>query len=195
MRPQQCGRIAVFGLFDFFDRRGIACFDRNDLDRNVGRQRHLFGIEDEAIEGDPDLTRVAPDDLAFAPRGTVAREPQCEVLGYDVDVFDVDAAAGVGDVGQNAAMQSVGAQRNPCGVAHRPADSFSFVFCHEAFDAADRTARPCRSYFVNVRDGRAENYRSGPLPIDKGGTPWAPSPPRGRAVDRSPISVYVARRN
>jgi hypothetical protein len=92
-------------------------------------------------------------------------------------------------------VQLAGLQYDPRGVTHGPADRFSFVFDHEAFDATGQVARSRYSHSINALVESEWNYRSGPLPIYKKECVARAPFSRRQAVDQALFSVYVARRN
>ena len=104
-----------------FRRARGATFGRRSRRRRFRHQRGLRGLGEAAFEFHADLVRLAPHHAAVAPRRAVARQQQQKVVGTGLGILDVDARAGIGDVGQHATVQLVGGQHHPGGVAERPA--------------------------------------------------------------------------
>src|SRR5579885_956031 len=95
-------------------------------------------------EGDADLLRFAPDHGAHAARRAVVRQEQRKLVGDELGVFDVDAGAAVGDVGQGAAVQFTLLDADPGRVADGTTVRLAFVVEHSAPAAAASGRRPPR---------------------------------------------------
>lgn len=103
------------------------------------RRRHLLGLEDGAaffrmselaLELDADVSFVAPNDATPALWSTAGGQQQGETLRKIFGVFELKFGAQIGNIGDDAAVQSFRADRNPRRITKLAAWCFAFVAVH-----------------------------------------------------------------
>src|ERR687895_230565 len=90
----------------------------------------LVGARERFVERYADLRAFAPDHPAFALRFAARCEQENKVAGNRLAVFDLEARAGIRDIGNDTALQLFGSERNPRRIAKLAPMGFAFVAQH-----------------------------------------------------------------